>query len=294
MAAISQPVYRHSDDALRPFTELTRQLEPLATRMHSVQPGEWLSEHPELRQSFLEFVRSQREPVKSRVSRIYLVPLGEFTPTQERLLAETRDFVGAYFGMETVCLDVLRNIQVPANARRLRSNGTKEQWLAPHLMQHDLLPVIPEDAACIIGLTATDLWAGPGSNFLFGLADPDHRVGVWSIARNGNPDGSDIEYRRTLRRTLKIAVHEIGHLFGIDHCTAYECCMNGANHAEESDAQPIEYCPECLPKLCWTCQQEPTPRIESLILFAESTGLNPEAALWRKMLSHLKAERSTK
>ena len=287
VSATTRPVYQHPQESLRPFVSLVEQLDPLAVKKRPTQPGDWLSEHPELGQSFLQFARSQAMPARARHARIYVVPLGTFTPAQERLLAETREFVAMYFGMETVCLDHQRGIEVPAHARRLRGSDQHEQWLAPYLMTGVLQPAVPSDAACVIGLTGTDLWAGPGSNFLFGRADPDQRVGVWSLARNGDPDLGEIEYRRCLRRTLKTAVHEIGHMFGIDHCTAYECCMNGSNHTEEADSQPIEYCPECLPKLCWTCQLDPIKRAGSLIAFAETVGLHSEAAFWRTALHQL-------
>jgi archaemetzincin len=290
-SAAARPAYRHSEESLRPFVSVKEQLEPLATKKRPVQPGDWLSEHPEPGQSFVQFVRSQKLPVREGYSRIYVVPMGTFTPAQERLLAETREFVSVYFGMETVCIDDQRGIELPAHAKRLRANGKHEQWLAPYLMTSVLQPAVPSDAACVIGLTGTDLWSGPGSNFLFGVANPEHRVGVWSLARNGDPDAGEIEYRRCLRRTLKTAVHEIGHMFGIDHCTAYECCMNGANHAEESDSQPVEYCPECLPKLCWTCRIDPIERVNALIAFTEAAGLHPEAAAWRKARHQLTSTR---
>ena len=53
-------------------------------------------------------------------------------------------------------------------------------------------------------------------------------------------------------RTAQTATHETGHMFGIRHCIAYECGMNGSNHAEERDRQPLEFCPECQAKLWWT------------------------------------------
>ncbi len=291
VSAGTRPTYPHSEESLRPFVSLIEQLDPVAAKKRPTQRGDWLSEHPELGQSFDQFVRSRESPVRARYSRIYVVPMGTFSPARERLLAETREFVAVYFGMETVCLDHQRGIDVPAHAKRFLANGRHEQWLAPYLMTGILQPAVPSDAACVIGLAGTDLWAGPGTNFLFGLADPDHRVGVWSLARNGDPEAGEIEYRRCLRRTLKTAVHEIGHMLGIDHCTANECCMNGSNHIEEADSQPIEYCPECLAKLCWTCRTDPIQRVTSLIEYAETVGLHAEAAAWRRELTQLTTAR---
>ena len=47
------------------------------------------------------------------------------------------------------------------------------------------------------------------------------------------------------RFALITATHETGHMFSMLHCTAYECCMCGSNHREESDRRPVYLCPEC-------------------------------------------------
>ena len=77
-----------------------------------------MSEHPELGQSFVQFVRSREMPVRARYSRIYVVPMGTFSPARERLLAETREFVAVYFGLETLCLDHQRRIATDPRGRR--------------------------------------------------------------------------------------------------------------------------------------------------------------------------------
>jgi archaemetzincin len=37
-----------------------------------------------------------------------------------------------------------------------------------------------------------------------------------------------------LRNACGVMVHEIGHMFGLEHCTYFECTMNGSNSYEES------------------------------------------------------------
>ena len=103
--------------------------------------------------------------------------------------------------------------------------------------------------AAVLGITAYDLWPGPGWNFVFGQASLTQRVGVWSMARNGDPDESTAMRKLCALRTAMTATHETGHMFGIRHCIAYQCGMNGSNHSDERDRQPLEFCPECQAKL---------------------------------------------
>ncbi len=44
-------------------------------------------------------------------------------------------------------------------------------------------------------------------------------------------------------------VHETGHMFGMTHCTYYECTMNGFNGYNEQVLMERYLCPICLRKL---------------------------------------------
>ena len=71
-------------------------------------------------------------------------------------------------------------------------------------------------------------------------------------------------------------------MFGIKHCIAIECCMNGGNNLEESDRQPLEYCPECQAKLWWTCDASGAERYKQLAHFARQHALLDEAEFWER------------
>jgi archaemetzincin len=140
----------------------------------------------------------------------------------------------------------------------------------------------------VLGLTTSDLWPGEGWNFVFGQASLSDRVGVWSIARYGNlenPQMSGLVYRRT----FLVAVHETGHMLGIQHCTAYECTMNGSNSLDEADRAPMWLCPECVQKVWWACHADPIKRYKSLVEFAKEHDLKAEAGFWQKSLERLSA-----
>jgi archaemetzincin len=135
----------------------------------------------------------------------------------------------------------------------------------------------PKDAA-VLGITASDLWPGPGWNFVFGQASLSDRVGVWSMARNGDADGREAARSACAIRTVMTATHETGHMFGIRHCIAYECGMNGSNSADERDRQPLEFCAECQAKIWWTLGLDPLARSRALEALAVRHGFDRVAA----------------
>jgi archaemetzincin len=143
----------------------------------------------------------------------------------------------------------------------------------------------PEDALAVLALTTADLWPGAGWNFVFGQAALRDRVGVWSLYRQGDPHA---DFTTCLRRTLKTAIHETGHMLGIAHCITYECGMNGSNHRSEADARPMGFCPDCEMKVWWACRIDPASRYQRLAEFAEPRGLDRETQAWRAALAALR------
>lgn len=82
-------------------------------------------------------------------------------------------------------------------------------------------------------------------------------------------------------------------MFGLRHCTAYKCGMNGSNTLEELDRNPIEPCPECLSKLTYATGVDKLERFEILQSFYREHGLDEEADLCRRAAGVLKAMRQT-
>ncbi|HUQ67927.1 MAG TPA: archaemetzincin [Planctomycetaceae bacterium] len=254
------------------------------------EPDDWLAHHPESGQTFPAYLASQFEVPSASRSRLYIVPIGDMTPTQQRIVQRTGDYLAACFGTTVTFLDSVSAAEIPPSARRLRTEDSpEEQWLATHILYEVLQPRRPDDAVAVLGLTATDLWPGPGWNYVFGQASLTARVGVWSLARNGDPDLGDDSYHLCLRRTIKTALHETGHMLGIVHCTAYECGMNGSKSRAESDRQPLEFCPECQAKVWWACGVDAAGRCQKLGDLAEGDGLSEASDLWHSEAKRLQA-----
>lgn len=265
-------------------------LAPLHEKKRPHQPGDWLESHPEKGQTFVQYMKSHPARVVEQYRTLYLQPLGQFNSTQQKVIGQTVDCMQRFFGLATKVNEPLSLDDLPPAAKRVHARWGMRQVLSTHLLYEVLKPRCPRDAAAVLGLTTSDLWPGEGWNFVFGQASLADRVGVWSIYRNGEIDGDDSEQRMFLRRTLKTALQETGHMLGIPHCIAYECGMNGSNNRSESDRQPIEFCPECQAKVWWTCGATPLTRAEQLRDFADSAGLKDEAASWSRECDALKTK----
>ena len=84
-------------------------------------------------------------------------------------------------------------------------------------------------------------------------------------------------------------MHEVGHLFGLGHCQAFRCAMNGMADLAEVDATPLHLCPVCLRKLHSSVGFDVAERERKLAEFFRNEGLIPEAEVSERRLARLVA-----
>lgn len=262
-------------------------LRPLHQPLAPIRPGDWLEHHDESGQTFAEYLDSS--PIRPAANRRTLVlqPIGTFSEAQRRLLTATADCLGRFYALPLRLAPDLDAGLIPAAQQRRHPQDQQLQWRSDWILDDLLRPRLPADALAVLGLTATDLWPGEGWNFVFGQASLSQRVGVWSLARNGDPAGSDDLRRICLRRTLKTALHETGHMLSLLHCRLYECGMNGANHREESDRHPLWFCPECEAKVLFATAAPARARYQALAAWFAEAGLADEAAFYQRSAARL-------
>jgi archaemetzincin len=248
------------------------------------RPDDWLYEHEEEGQTFEQYVASAPN-IPTPGQKIYVLPIGDISSGPS--LRDLEDYTERYFMMP---VEVLPAMPVEATRARTRMNDGIRQLLAPEVNDW-LLTQLPKDAYCLIGLTMVDLYPEESWNFVFGQASLSERVGVFSFARNdysylGEPPGDP---KLVFQRAMKVMTHEIGHMFGIQHCIHWSCDMNGSNGLYESDKQPAEVCPVCLRKLHYAVRFDPRERFAKLVEFYDAHALTEEAAFVRKRLAYMDA-----
>ena len=272
----------------------TEKLRPLQSVLPKPKRGDWLYHHKEPGQTFAEYLRCWPVRPVGRRKVIYIQPLGKFTDTQRKIVKLTADYMGRYFNVKMKVRKDLPLSVIPPRARRTHPAWGDKQILSTYVLDNVLRPRLPADAAAYIAFTASDLWPGEGWNFVYGQASLRRRVGVWSIYRNGDPDKSKKAYLLCLRRTLKTATHETGHMFSMRHCIAWQCNMCGSNHRAESDRHPLWLCPQCLAKVCWAAAADPVRRYKKLVEFCKANGLEKERKFFEKSIKALGGKGTTR
>jgi predicted Zn-dependent protease len=232
-------------------------------------------------------------PTRQRCT-IYLVPLdgdGHGAPPAKVFA----DLLRRWFLLEVSLLKAPTKA-VEALERDARGCGYGSQIECPSA--HELLYSIrPRDAFIVLGYTMEDICnTAKGFGFLFGEADLDKGVGLFSFARYS--DGVDRSSPRFLRRCGMVLCHEATHCFGVRHCVYASCIMNGSNHLEESESRPFACCPIDVRKIQLTLDQakvhgRDTPPIDlaarqrGLIEFFDEHGLADDARFARNVLGSL-------
>ena len=124
----------------------------------------------------------------------------------------------------------------------------RNQYNSKLILRH-LIKCCPQEALRFMGITHVDLFV-PELNFVFGVADLLGKAAIISLTRlrqefYGLPSNKDLFFKRT----LKEAVHELGHTYGLRHCGNEGCVMYFSNSLMDTDRKNATFCPLCRGKI---------------------------------------------
>ncbi len=166
--------------------------------------------------------------------KITVIPIGSFDTVILRYLVI---LISGRFNTDTT---LGSNVSIGNFKKDVR----RDQYLSTNMLEK-LSDMTSFDRDVLLGVTDVDLYV-PSLNFVFGEADPYKRVSVISIARL-RPSFYGLRDDEGLlqKRAGKEAVHELGHVFDLRHCTHPKCVMYFSNSLVDTDFKEDMFCHKC-------------------------------------------------
>jgi archaemetzincin len=132
-----------------------------------------------------------------------------------------------------------RRWRLPTHAYRPR----REQYRADLLL--DWVCQRHDGAEAIVAIADADIYE-PGYNFLFGLSYIGAGCALVALGHLGHYDsGAPVTSPRLGHRAAMIAIHELGHAYGLDHCKHRGCVMRYEDRIGPVDRERGQFCADC-------------------------------------------------
>ncbi len=124
----------------------------------------------------------------------------------------------------------------------------RKQYFSTQIIA-EVMKLTDEFNGKIIMLTDVDIFV-PALTFIFGEAQLNGKHSILSVCRLHEEFYSGISNENLLfERTIKEALHELGHCFGLRHCIDWDCVMHSSNGIEEVDIKGNTFCHKCISKV---------------------------------------------
>jgi archaemetzincin len=168
--------------------------------------------------------------------KITLKPLGNIA---DEIMKELKDRVGGIFHCPVEIKAGLSDLAQAYNPQRKQYFSSK---LLAYLKKS-------EREERVVGIADVDLYV-PRLNFVFGEADIVSGIAIVSLCRlRQEYYGLAPDEALFLERATKEIVHELGHTFGLQHCSNNKCVMHFSNSLADTDLKGASFCSSCRPKI---------------------------------------------
>lgn len=145
----------------------------------------------------------------------------------EAVVPPVKEALKDVFGVETG-----EELHLDATEVKDAYNENRMQYNASKLLNYLIKSTAKARSADLrLWIISDDLYV-PGMNFVFGIAHP----GKAAVLSTHRLDSLDL--------IKKEAIHELGHIFGLQHCNN-ECVMQFSNSLYEAKTKPATLCERC-------------------------------------------------
>ena len=166
---------------------------------------------------------------------LYVQPLGDELPAADAALVATA--IEGVIGWE---VRTLERMPLPEDA----FYKPRRRWRADKLL--DVLDGrLPKGGARILGLTGVDISTTKGDVFDWGVLGLGRIDGPSSVISQFRCRKGARGAAHARERLAKVAVHEVGHTLGLDHCPNRGCLMEDAEGRVATCDREYDFCARC-------------------------------------------------
>jgi archaemetzincin len=166
---------------------------------------------------------------------LLIQPLGKELPNEDMVFVKQ-----ALVGFYNVQVKVLPRVDLPEQAYYAPRRRYRAEKILPFLLEK-----LPSDGDRILGLTGVDISTNKGHIKdwgILGLANLGGKECIVSSFRFYGPAREGTHARILL---AKVAVHEVGHTLGLNHCTTRGCLMEDAGGLVRTCDREYDICARC-------------------------------------------------
>jgi len=168
-------------------------------------------------------------------SRIYLISVGHI---EKSILEPLAKQLEKAFGC---AVEIHKGVGAPQETY----NERRRQYSSSQILQkmHSFIEVKKQEK--VLAIADVDLYV-ERLNFVFGEAELGGQFAIISLARLRQsffelPENEGL----FLERTEKESVHELGHVYGLQHCPDPSCVMYFSNSLMDTDRKGASFCARC-------------------------------------------------
>ena len=193
-------------------------------------------------------------PTKNKLSgkKLYVQPLGRVLSS--RSVKEVQYALKTFYGLNVV---MLPRKQLPT----FTYYAARKRYRAEKLLDY-LARIAPRDTFCIMGLTAVDISTTKGKYYDWGIMGLATLSGTTCIISRFRCRLGSRSITHARHRLSKVAVHEVGHTLGLEHCPTYGCLLEDARGTNKTIDREYVLCRLCRAKLAtrgYTLPPHPKP-----------------------------------
>jgi archaemetzincin len=170
--------------------------------------------------------------------RIGILPVGQIAP--ETLLEVAQGLAKLF--PDTACSVISEALPIPEQAFEKK----RKQYSSSVILNELRVFATKNDKYDrVLGLVDVDVFAS-GLNYVFGEAYAPGKaamISLWRLRPEFYGEKADISLFRL--RSLKEAIHELGHTLGLQHCHRTFCVMHFSNSIFDTDKKQSLLCDQC-------------------------------------------------